>query len=104
MKIEVCNYTPSSIAYLLKQLEKHLPKGITNTPITLELTYADIYVDEKNELTVTRYDYLTSDGNSADFILDDSNLLYDDVSWKRNSLTVNGETFHLTPLSQMTSK
>lgn len=36
MKIEILNYTPTSIAKFLETLEKNLPSGICPSPITLD--------------------------------------------------------------------
>ena len=95
MKIEILNYTPKSIAEFLIKLDRNLPNSICLSPITLELTFLDFFIDSDDKMTVTNYDYFSASGLPANFELDDASMMYDKVEWNNEFLKVNGELFHL---------
>lgn len=104
MKIEILNYTPTSIAKFLKTLEKNLPNGICPSPITLDLSFLDITVDCNNQMTVTNYDYFSNTGNTAEFSLDDANMLFDEIEWHQDFIKVNDELFNFKKSTENTPK
>ena len=95
LKIEILNYTPKSIAEFLIKLDRNLPNSICLSPITLELTFLDFFIDSDDKMTVTNYDYFSASGLPANFELDDASMMYDKVEWNNEFLKVNGELFHL---------
>lgn len=100
MKINICNYTPQSITALLNVLLSNLPKDISPTPISIDIEFAKIEVNNAtNIMSVTPYDYYDNAGKSAEMEIDDANLLFDEVSCEDEVLIVNGETYQLLPCS-----
>lgn len=104
MKIEILNYTPTGIAKFLETLEKNLPNGICPSPITLDLSFLNITIDCNNQMTITNYDYFSSNGNAAEFTLDDANMFFDEIEWNHNFIKVNDELFHFNKATENTPK
>ena len=104
MKIEILNYTSTGIAKFLETLEKNLPNGMCPSPITLDLSFFNITVDCNNQMTVTNYDYFSNNGTTAEFTVEDTNMLFDDLEWNHNSIKVNDEIFYLDKATKNTPK
>lgn len=50
-------------------------------------------------MSVTPYDYFDNAGKSAEMAIDDSNLLFDEVSCEDEVLIVYGDKYQLLPCS-----
>lgn len=55
-------------------------------------------------MTVTNYDYFSNNGTTAEFTLEDTNMLFDDLEWNHNSIKVNDEIFYLDKATKNTPK
>ena len=75
MKIEILNYTPTGIAKFLETLEKNLPNGICPSPITLDLSFLNITIDCNNQMTITNYDYFSSNEKGVFIISKNSSYI-----------------------------